>query len=109
MQIPLQITFRHVDHSPAVEARARELVTWLERFHERIMGCHVVIEAPAAHRHKGASFNIKIDLTIPGERIAVRSGHLEGEQQVDIYGALRDAFDIARRRLQDYAQRRRES
>jgi len=107
MQSPLRITFRHTEPSPAVEARVREHVDRLERFHAHITGCHVVIEAPAAHRHKGAPFDIKIDLTVPGGEICVRSERAEHEAHMDVYVALRDAFDAAKRRLQDHAREHR--
>lgn len=107
MQTPLRITFRHMETSPAVEARVREHVEWLERFHDRITGCHVVIERPPAHRHKGAPFDVKIDITVPGDEIVVRSERAEHGAHVDVYVALRDAFDSARRLLQDQAREHR--
>jgi ribosomal subunit interface protein len=96
-----------MDSSPAVEARVREHVERLERFHDRITGCHVVIEAPPAHRSKGAAFDVKIDMTVPGGEIAVRSERAEHEAHRDVYVALRDAFDSARRLLQDNLRERR--
>jgi ribosomal subunit interface protein len=107
MQTPLRITFRHMDSSPAVEARVHEHVDRLERFYDQITGCHVVVEAPPAHRRKGAPFDIKIDLVVPGGEIAVRSERAEHEAHMDVYVALRDAFDSARRLLQDYAREQR--
>lgn len=104
MQTPLRITFRHMQTSPAVEARVREHVDRLERFHDRITGCHVVLEAPPAHRNKGAPFDVKIELTVPGGEIAIRSERAEHEAHTDVYVAMRDAFDIARRLLQDHAR-----
>lgn len=101
MQTPLRITFRHMPSSPAVEARIREHIDRLERFHDGITGCHVVIEAPPAHRNKGAPFDVKIDMTVPGREIAVRSERAENEAHTDVYVALRDAFDAARRLLQE--------
>jgi ribosomal subunit interface protein len=95
--------------SPAVAARVREHVERLERFHDRITGCHVVIEAPPAHRNKGAAFDVKIDMTVPGGEIAVRSERAEHEEHTDVYVALRDAFDSARRLLQDDLRERRAS
>ena len=45
MPIPLQISFRNMDPSPAVEARIRKKAEKLERFHDRIIGCTVVVDA----------------------------------------------------------------
>jgi ribosome-associated translation inhibitor RaiA len=107
MQTALQLTFRHLDPSPAVAERVRELVDHLERFHDRITGCHVVIEAPPAHRNKGAPFDVKVDLVVPGGRIRVRSERAKHPNHADVYVALRDAFDAAKRALQDRARRQR--
>jgi ribosome-associated translation inhibitor RaiA len=38
MQIPLQISFRNMDPSPAVEERIRKKAAKLQRFHDRIIG-----------------------------------------------------------------------
>ena len=107
MQTPLRITFRHMESSAAVEARVREHVARLERFHDRITGCHVVIEAPPAHRNKGAPFDVRIDLTVPGGQIVVRGERAEHGAHQDVYVALRDAFDSLRRQLQDHAREAR--
>ena len=109
MQTPLQLTFRHLDHSPTVAARVREHVDRLERFHDRITGCHVVIEAPAAHRNKGAPFDVKLDLVVPGGRITVRSERSEHQAHTDVYVALRDAFDAAKRALQYHARQQHQT
>jgi ribosomal subunit interface protein len=99
MQTPLRITFRHMEPSPAVEARVREHVAHLERFYERITGCHIIIEAPPAHRRHGAPFDVTVDLTIPGREVAVRTGRTEREAHADVYVAIRDAFDSIKRQL----------
>jgi ribosome-associated translation inhibitor RaiA len=107
MQTRLQITFRHLQPSAAVEARVREHVERLEHFHQRITGCQVTIEAPAAHRHKGAPFNVKIALSVPGGEINVHTEHTDDPAYADVYVALRDAFDIAKRSLQYDAREHR--
>lgn len=104
MQTPLQITFRHMEPSPSVEARVREHVDHLERFHKAISGCHVIIEAPPKHRRHGAPFDVTIDLTVPGREIALRTGHTERESHADVYVALRDGFDSVKRILNEHEQ-----
>jgi ribosome-associated translation inhibitor RaiA len=42
----LQITFRNMKVSQALEARIRELVQKLERFSSQIIRCQVVVDAP---------------------------------------------------------------
>lgn len=107
MKLPLQITFRHMDASPALESRIRELASRLDRFSEHIMRCHVIVEAPAHHKHQGFLYDFGIDITVPDEQIAIRHAHRADQAHEDPYLALRDAFRAARRRLQDYERKRR--
>ena len=102
MQIPLQITLRGIGQSDAIEAAIREKAAKLDQFHPRIMSCAVVVDVPGRHQHKGKEFVVHIDLKIPGEEIAVNRDHHE-----DVNVALRDAFDAARRQLEDAVRRQR--
>ena len=65
MQIPLQIIFRHMDSSDAVEAKIRERAEKLERFAENITRCRVIVEAPHKHHHRGQLYSVKIEITLP--------------------------------------------
>ena len=71
MPIPLQISFRNMDPSPAVEERIRQKAAKLERFHDRIVGCTVVVEAPHRHHHKGKLYNVRVDISVPGKDVVV--------------------------------------
>jgi ribosomal subunit interface protein len=107
MRFALQITFRHMEPSPALETRIRELVTRLEKFSEHIMRCHVIVEPPAHHQHRGFLYDFTVDITLPGEEIAIRHAHPADHAHEDPYVALRDAFRAARRKLEDYERKRR--
>lgn len=104
MKIPLQVTFRGFPHSDAVEANVREKAEKLDQFFSDIMSCRVVVEAQHKHHEHGNLYHVSIDLTVPGHELAVTrdpSGHQAHE---DVYVAIRDAFDAARRQLEDYAR-----
>jgi ribosome-associated translation inhibitor RaiA len=73
MLLPVQVTFRHMDPSPAVEARARELAAKLERFYDPITSCRIVIDTPPAHRNKGGPFSVRVDVTVPGGELFATS------------------------------------
>lgn len=105
MQQPLQITFRHMGPSEFVEAAIRERVEKLDKFYNRITGCHVVVEAPHRHHHQGKLFRIAIDLTVPGAELVVGRYPRLKHSHEDVYVAIRDAFDAIRRRLEDYIRR----
>ena len=107
MQIPLKITFRNMDRSDAVEAKIRERAEKLDRFADNIMSCRVVIEAPRKHKNKGGLFHVSIDITLPGEEIVVSRDPGKNHAHEDAYVAIRDAFDAARRQLEDFVATRR--
>ncbi len=107
MQIPLQITFRGIPKSEAVEARIREKVSKLERFHSNIMSCRVAVEAEHQHHHQGNQYHIRIDITTPRKELVVSREHHDKQAYEDIYVAIRDAFNAAARQLENYAQVRR--
>lgn len=104
MQLPLQVTLRDISPSAAVEDYIRERAAKLDAFYEKIMSCRVVVEAPVRHHRKGGPYKVRIDLTVPGDELVVNR-----QSDDDLYVAIRDAFDAARRRLEDYARRQRGS
>ena len=100
MQIPMQITIRDMDHSDALEAHIRDKVNKLEEFFNHIISCRVVVEVPHKHHQQGKQFNVRIDIGVPGGEIVVNRDHAE-----DVYVALRDGFDAAKRKIEDHARK----
>jgi cold shock CspA family protein/ribosome-associated translation inhibitor RaiA len=125
MQLTPTITFRGMDRSEALETEIRARIDKLETYYRSIMGCRVLVELAQRHHASGNRYHVRIDLTVPGEEIVVThhaSLHATA-QDIDIEKAtkadepdperkharvaVREAFDIARRRLQDYGRRQR--
>ena len=102
MQIPLQISLHGIERSDALYNAIHDKTEKLERYYDRIMSCRVVLELGSRHKHKGRQFTVRIDLKVPGSEIAVTKEHGE-----DVQIALRDAFDAARRQLEDFARGQR--
>lgn len=107
MQIPLQVSFRDMEPSQAVETKIRERAVKLERYYDRIMSCRVVVEAPHRRHHHGKLYHVRVDLTVPNGELVVSREPEERHSHEDVYVAIRDAFDAAQRRLADYARRQR--
>jgi cold shock CspA family protein len=100
MQRELQITARDFVITEAIELQVRERARALEAYFDRLTGCRVVLEAPAVHHHrKGGPFNVRIDMRVPGNELSVNRQNGE-----DLSIAVRDAFDAARRVLEDYVR-----
>lgn len=109
MNLPLQITFRDVTPSPAIETAIREKAAKLESFAPRITSCRVSVEAPHQKHHKGNHFRVRIDITVPGGDEIVVTRDPSDDSHSDVYVAVRDAFDAAQRQLHDLAEKRRHS
>lgn len=100
---PLEVHLLEMPRSEAVEAKIRERADRLSRFCDEILKCQVWVESPHGHHRKGRLYGIRIRLTVPGEEIAIDWQPTAD----DVYVSIRDAFDAARRKLEDYARRRR--
>ncbi len=124
MILPVQVTFRNIKEVDTLEALVRNQAAALERYYPDIISCRVMVEVPS-HEPSGLFYHVRIDVTVPDEEIVVR-------REPSIYGALQDveetrirkkadlrhphraamrtireAFKEMRRRIQDYARKRR--
>lgn len=97
-----QITSRGIELSKLQKEEIRGKIERLGKYYERIMRCRVVVEAPHRHKHEGRQFRVCIEMRVPGEDIIVKR---QLNEDLDI--ALRDAFDAARREIEDYVRRQR--
>ena len=107
MQTPLQLSFEHIGHSDAIEARIREEAAKLEQFYDRITSMRVVVARPQHRHHKGDIYQIRIHMTVPGAAdLAISREPAATGAHEDVYVTIRDAFKAARRQLQDLARKR---
>ena len=107
MQEPLRITFHGIDPSEFIERRIRESAAALERFSHEIVSCHVTVDAPHHHHHKGNIYSVHLDIRLPDRQLALSKPRHEQHAHEDVYVAIRDAFDAAARSLEEYARTRR--
>jgi cold shock CspA family protein len=107
MNLPVQVTFHNLPHSDEIEDKILVEAERLEHFYDRITSCRVVIDVPHAHQKTGRLYQIRIDLNVPGEELVARRESTGRQEFRDIDVAIRDAFDEARRQLEDYVRRLR--
>ena len=107
MQTQPQVSFDDLPVDEAVRDAALEHVAQLERQSDRITGCHIVVAQPHRHHREGRLYSVRVDLVVPGGEIVVNRDHHLDHAHEDVYVALRDAFDAARRRLEDHVPRMR--
>jgi hypothetical protein len=58
------------------------------------------VDSPHRHHHQGKVFNVKVQLSLPGDDVVVDMERPDRDGHEDVYVVLRDAFDAARRQLQ---------
>ncbi|HEX3764576.1 MAG TPA: HPF/RaiA family ribosome-associated protein [Kofleriaceae bacterium] len=109
MSFPIEVRFRDMETSPALEEFVRRWAGKLGRVHERIVSCAVVIERPHQSQHHGQHIHVRISLAVPGPDIVVSHGQERDGAHEDAYVAVRDAFRAARRQLEDHVRRLRGS
>ena len=124
MTIPTTIVFHGMTPSAWIEEEISGRVAKLGRHSRAPTSCRVVFDVPHRHHESGNRFSIRIDLRVPGDTIAVTRAsnvHAVGQdldasawaKQFEIDGmrkdvrvVVRDAFTVARRRLQEHARKR---
>ncbi len=107
MKLPLQVTFHNTAPLPGVEEIIRDRAARLDRYCDHITSCHVVIDVPHKHHQKGNLYQIRLDITVPGDEIAVSREAPEHEAAKHLPDAIKDAFNAADRLLEDYVRRQR--
>ncbi len=107
MQVPLKISYRHMDASEALSALIAEETEKLEQVCDRITSCRVTVEQPHLHHRKGRHFRVRVDVGIPGASIVVGRDRTHDWHHRDARAAVYDAFKSAERQLHDRIGRAR--
>lgn len=98
MTMASNVTYRDLDTSDALNAIINKRLQKLGRFSSDIQHSRVVLDSPHNHKHKGKEFRATVELDIKGCPITVT------QNDMSIHVAVRDAFDVAERKLKSYTQ-----
>jgi ribosome-associated translation inhibitor RaiA len=125
MPISVTTTFRRVRGTEPLQKQIQERVEKLGTYGSSILGARVLVELAERHRHDGNHIHVRINLALRGEtlvvdqRVSTRpTARARGDETVRKQDeiardhrrakvAIREAFDAARRRLQDRERRLR--
>jgi cold shock CspA family protein len=107
MERPLEIVFHNMKPSPAIEGLIREKVAKLEKFYPRIVGCRVSVEAPHKQHKTGNVPEVHVEIQVPGQTLVVSRERRAEEKHAspNARSSVRDAFDAATLKLQDYKRK----
>lgn len=104
MEKPLTLIFRNIERSELlvsmIEAKCRKL----ERFYPQIISTHVMVELPHRHHRHGNFFDVKVEVTVPGQRLVISHSPGQGEKHQALDKTLKDTFQAMSRRIEDYAR-----
>ena len=108
MQVPLEITFRHVRKTPELEQFIRDRAAALEKVCDHITSCRIAVEKQIRHSHTGKACYVRLDIMVPPNHEIVVTRHPDkGETHLNVETDLREAFDAATLRLEELVELQR--
>ncbi|RPJ04101.1 MAG: ribosome-associated translation inhibitor RaiA [Deltaproteobacteria bacterium] len=102
MKVPLEISTRNVDLTDDLNDLVREKAEKLDTFCDEIIACRIMVEVPHRSQRKGVSYNVRIDISVPGGELVVKR-----EPNEDLYVAIVKAFDVAERQIKEFVGKHR--
>ncbi|HEX3527001.1 MAG TPA: HPF/RaiA family ribosome-associated protein [Thermoanaerobaculia bacterium] len=97
MELPLTINAHDIILPEPLEAVIREKAAKLDRINGHLIGCRVTIEGPGSHHRHGGPYKVRIDISLPGSELVINQ-----KEAAEMSLAIRDAFEAARRRLEEH-------
>ena len=105
MQVPMQVSFKDMSADPGLEQLCRAEADKLERFYDRITGCRIVLSKLHHPGKRGNQVVVSLDLSVPGKDIVVHRDPSADRELEKPERTVREAFDAARRQLEDHVRR----
>lgn len=102
----LQVTYRDLSSSEALDGRIREHAAKLGELFPKIVACRVTVEEPHRRHRNGPKFRCRVDLIVPNAELVGQNVDANPIRE-DAYAAVEDAFAQVTRELEDYARKSR--
>lgn len=93
------VEFHNMEPSDAVRTRAEQLLGKLLRASPTIIRGTMTIESRHRHHHQGNVYHVCLNLHLPGRDIVVSHDPERNHAHEDVYVAIRDACDAAKKQL----------
>jgi len=108
MEIPLEVSFRGVRKTDAIEDLIREKAAKLEKICDYMTRCRVAVESPHEHQQSGQVFRVRIEMHVPpGHELVATREPGEGDIHRELPTVVRDAFEAASRQLKRLVEQQR--
>jgi len=110
MKVGLEVTYRDVERSDAIDTLIQEKLAKLERLCSYINSCHIAIEKAHDRPSHGSPYRVRIDLTLPpSHELVADSSPSDTNQHVALDTVIRDAFSKMERQLKAQTRQQREA
>ena len=108
MQLPINISYRGVDKSEAIDQFVLEKAAHLEKFCDHINRCDIAIEQPNHAHQKGNPFRVRIDVTVPpGHELVADEQGIDNGAHAPLTKVIHDAFKTMERELRRLVDKQR--
>ncbi len=108
MRLPVNITYRGIEKSDAIENMVLEKAARLDKFCDHINRCDVAIEQPNHNHNKGNAFRVRIDVTVaPRHELVADESQTDDDSFQPLTKAVHDAFKTMERQLRHLVEKQR--
>lgn len=108
MEMPMDVTYREVTRTDALDRVIRRQADKLERVCDHIVSAHLAIERPQRHQRSGSPFRVRLDVRVPpGHEVVVTREPGEGDLHDPLPAVVRTVFGRAERRLRSLVAEQR--
>lgn len=108
MQVPPEIAFRHLEATDDLREVIREGIDRLDEAHPNLISCRIMVADDTPAQQSGSNFRARLDLSVPGSELVVEEDNGAAGSDRSAARTLKDAFSVARRRLQKEKSRHRD-
>jgi ribosomal subunit interface protein len=96
--VPVDVQFRHMRESKRVQWLVEQMMEKFEKYPLPGARAHVVVDE-THHREKTGVFQVKVKLSVPGERLYVARSSEKTGMHDGVYTAIADVFDRIEKQL----------
>ena len=108
MRVPVEITYRNVTKSDAIEKLIYEKVDKLNDFHDNIVSCRISIDQHKESKSSGNRYHVGIGVRVPpGKELVVRQKSAEEGSNEFLRTVITEAFKTITRQLKKLKQKQR--
>lgn len=108
MNVPIEISYRHVNKTDQTENLIREKAQKLHRICSYLSSCRVAVEREHMKQGTGDVFRVRVDLTVPPGHELTASKHSDAHNRhINLHATIRKAFEAVERSLKELVEEQR--